>query len=78
MESEVTPFSFAVQSGAGEELRGAAHAYTPDVTAKIFQILDENERCSINITSIIYNHIQYLPLFTIQGRKAFMAWWSNS
>ena len=61
LESEVTPFSFAVQSGAGEELRGAAHAYTPDVTAKIFQILDENERCSINITSIICNIYHCLP-----------------
>ena len=45
LEAEVTPFSFAVQSGSGEELRGAAHAFTPDVTAKIYQILHENERC---------------------------------
>ena len=44
LEAEVTPFSCAVQSGRGEELRGAAHAYTPDITAKIFQILNENER----------------------------------
>ena len=44
MNAEVTPFSFAVQSGSGEKLRGAAHAFTPDVTAKIYQILHENER----------------------------------
>ena len=44
MNAEVTPFSFAVQSGSGEKLRGAARAFTPDVTAKIYQILYENER----------------------------------
>ena len=44
LETEVTPFSFAVQSGSEEELRGATHAFTPDVTAKIYQILHENER----------------------------------
>ena len=45
LEAEfVTSFSFAVQSGTGEELRGVAHAFTPDVTAKIYHILHENER----------------------------------
>ena len=44
LEAEVIPFSFAVQLGTGEEIGGAAHAFTPDVTAKIYQILHENER----------------------------------
>ncbi|KAL5486676.1 hypothetical protein EMCRGX_G019187 [Ephydatia muelleri] len=32
------------QSTHREELRGVAHAFTPDVTAKIYHILHENER----------------------------------
>ena len=45
LEAEfITSFSFAVQPGTGKELSGAAHAFTPDITANMYQILHENER----------------------------------
>ena len=42
LEVELAPFSFKLADG-GEEIRGAAHAYTPSLTAKITQILEQNE-----------------------------------
>ena len=43
LEVELTPFSFAV-SGGGEEIRGASHAFTPSLTQKVHQLLEENEQ----------------------------------
>ena len=43
LEVELTPFSFAV-SGGGEEIRGAPHAFTPSLTQKVHQLLEENEQ----------------------------------
>ena len=42
LEVELAPFSFKLADG-GEEIRGAAHAYTASLTAKIFQLLEQNE-----------------------------------
>ena len=42
LEVELAPFSFKLADG-GEEIRGAAHAYTPSLTAKITQLLEQNE-----------------------------------
>jgi hypothetical protein len=42
LDAETAPFSFKLK--AGEELRGAAHAYTPSLTEKITQLLLEYER----------------------------------
>ena len=42
LEVEIAPFSFKMADG-GEEIRGAAHAYTPSLTAKITQLLEKNE-----------------------------------
>ena len=39
--SEPVPMSFSLPSG-GEELRAASFAYTPDLIAKVFQILEQN------------------------------------
>ena len=72
--AEVTPLSFAVQSGTKEELRGAAHAFTSDVTVKIYQILHENER----YMNYHDNNAKLYIFHIIKGRKTFMAWWSNS
>ena len=43
LEVELTPFSFTV-SGGGEEIRGAPHAFTPGLTQKVHQLLEENEQ----------------------------------
>ncbi len=43
LESEAVPFSFALKHG-GEDLRPAPLVYVPDVAAKVFQLLDQNER----------------------------------
>jgi hypothetical protein len=40
---ELAPFSFKLPAG-GEELRGAAYGYTPSLTQKIIQLLEQNER----------------------------------
>eukprot|EP00731_Ephydatia_muelleri_P019270 Em0012g95a len=42
LEVELAPFSFKLADG-GEEIRGAAHAYTPSLTAMITQLLEQNE-----------------------------------
>eukprot|EP00731_Ephydatia_muelleri_P004732 Em0002g908a len=42
LEVELAPFSFKLADG-GEEIRGAAHTYTPSLTAKITQLLEQNE-----------------------------------
>ena len=42
LEVELAPFSFQLSNG-GEELRGAAFAYTPSVTRKVVQLLEQNE-----------------------------------
>ncbi|KAL5515747.1 hypothetical protein EMCRGX_G000956 [Ephydatia muelleri] len=42
LEVELAPFSFKLADG-GEEIRGAAHAYTPSLTVKITQLLEQNE-----------------------------------
>ena len=42
LEVELAPFSFKLADG-GEEIIGAAHAYTPSLTAKITQLLEQNE-----------------------------------
>ena len=38
---EPVPMSFSLSSG-GEEIRATPYAYTPDLTAKVFQILEQN------------------------------------
>eukprot|EP00731_Ephydatia_muelleri_P010723 Em0005g1309a len=43
LEVELTAFSFTV-SGGGEEIRGAPHAFTPSLTQKVHQLLEENEQ----------------------------------
>ena len=43
LEVELTPLSFAA-SGGGEEIRGAPHAFTPSLTQKVHQLLEENEQ----------------------------------
>ena len=42
LEVELAPFSFQLSNG-GEELRGAASAYTPSLTRKVVQLLEQNE-----------------------------------
>jgi len=39
---ELAPFSFKLANG-GEELRGAAMAYTPSLTRKVIQLLEQND-----------------------------------
>ena len=39
LEAELAPFSFQLSNG-GEELRGAAFAYTPSLTRKVVHLLD--------------------------------------
>jgi hypothetical protein len=39
--SEPVPMSFSLASG-GEEIRATPYAYTPDLKAKVFQILQQN------------------------------------
>ena len=39
--SEPVPMSFALASG-GQEIRTTPYAYTPNLTAKVFQILTQN------------------------------------
>ena len=46
---ELAPFSFKLPDG-GEELRGAAYGYTPDLIQKIKQLLEQNER-SVHVTN---------------------------
>ena len=50
LELELTPFSFTV-SGGGEEIRGAPHAFTPSLTQKVHQLLEENEQ---NIAYVLH------------------------
>ena len=40
---QLPPFSFKLPDG-GEELRGAEYGYTPSLTQKIIQLLEQNER----------------------------------
>ena len=42
LEVELAPFSFQLSNG-GEELCGAACAYTPSLTRKVVQLLEQNE-----------------------------------
>ena len=42
LEVKLAPFSFKLSNG-GEELRGAAFAYTPSLTKKVVQLLEQNE-----------------------------------
>ena len=42
IEAEAVPLSFSLPSG-GEEIRAAAMAYVPDLVAKVFTLLQENE-----------------------------------
>ena len=42
LEVELAQFSFKLSNG-GEELRGAAFAYTPSLTKKVVQLLEQNE-----------------------------------
>ncbi|KAL5516417.1 hypothetical protein EMCRGX_G001733 [Ephydatia muelleri] len=42
LEVELAPFSFKLADG-GEEIRGAAHVYTPSLTANNTQLLEQNE-----------------------------------
>ena len=42
LEVELASVSFKLPNG-GEEFRGAAHGYTPSLTQKIFQLLEQNE-----------------------------------
>ena len=43
IHSESAPFSFSLQDG-GEELRAAAHVFLPNLTQKVFQLLEENKQ----------------------------------
>ena len=42
LKGEMALFSFPSTSG-GEELRGAALVYIPDVVLKVFKLLEENQ-----------------------------------
>ena len=42
LEVELAPFSFKLSNG-GEELRGAAFAYTSSLTKKVVQLLEQNK-----------------------------------
>ena len=44
LESEALGFTFAVDSGGGEEIQKAPMAYVPDLVAKVKQLLDSNDR----------------------------------
>eukprot|EP00731_Ephydatia_muelleri_P029391 Em0020g1035a len=43
LEVELAPFSFKLPNGE-EGLRGAAYGYTPNLTSKIVQLLEQNEK----------------------------------
>lgn len=43
LTGEIAPFSFPLASG-GEEIKGAALVYIPDLVTKVEQMLDDNER----------------------------------
>ena len=43
LKGEIAPFSFSLKSG-GEEIRGAALVYAPNLVEKVFQLLDENAK----------------------------------
>eukprot|EP00731_Ephydatia_muelleri_P011283 Em0006g177a len=43
LKGEIAPFSFSLKSG-GEEIRGAALFYVPNLVEKVFQLLDENAK----------------------------------
>eukprot|EP00731_Ephydatia_muelleri_P015665 Em0009g89a len=42
-KGEIAPFSFSLKSG-GEEIRGAALVYVPNLVEKVFQLRDENAK----------------------------------
>ena len=46
LEREMTLFSFPSTSG-GEEIRGAALVYIPDVVLKTVKLLEENQRLGV-------------------------------
>ncbi|KAL5517155.1 hypothetical protein EMCRGX_G002639 [Ephydatia muelleri] len=43
LKGKIAPFSFSLKSG-GEEIRGAALVYVPNLVEKVFQLLDENAK----------------------------------
>lgn len=54
LSSEMALFSFSLSSG-GEEVRQAPIVYIPDLSRKIFQLLDKNERYTHAITYNNFN-----------------------
>ena len=69
LESEATPFAFPLKHG-GEDLRPAPLVYVPDLVAKIFQHLEQNERYRITGTP---NYQLTLPVCLFQCPAAYMA-----
>ena len=52
ISAEAIPFSFPVKRG--QEIRLAPLACVTDLTSVIFHLLDERERCSNQLCSIIF------------------------
>lgn len=44
LESEMVPFTFALDHGSAEEIKKAPMAYIPDLIGKIKQLLDQNDK----------------------------------
>ena len=65
LEVELAPFSFKLPNG-GEGIRGAAHGYTPSLTSKITQLLEQNDKY---VTMDIAPSMQ---LSYLQRRQAYL------
>ena len=56
LEAEAVPFSFPLKSG-GEEIRPAALAYIPNLPAKVFNLLQENEEYVVCLYPVFSNKL---------------------
>ena len=57
LASEAAPFSFSLKSG-GEEIRLAPLVYVPDLEAKVFELLEQNERYKYTLYLLL--HVLYM------------------
>ena len=66
LASEAALFSFPMES-CGEELRPAPLVYVPDLSGKIFQLLEQNDRYLSFHLCIIYR-ITQIPFSNLPGK----------